>query len=176
MSQSRFAASTPEVFERVFAAKNKQIYLFCYYTLLDHEAALQASETVWRLVLGSLGPDSEQSIDSELLAAAIAVCSARLRAERCDGEPRDPELLEDVEWESTEILDLMDRSRVETGLSEAFWKLSSRQRMMMVLRYKMGRQPEEIGVLLGCRASTVRSLLKKGLLAASRVFNTGEGR
>lgn len=56
---------------------------------------------------------------------------------------------------------LDDRELVE--LSDALAKLSMRRRTAVVLRYLYRAPDEEIAAALGCRRSTVRSLVRRGL-------------
>ena len=54
--------------------------------------------------------------------------------------------------------------------ADALAGLPERQRAAIVLRHHMDRPDDEIAVLLGCRRSTVRSLVKRGLASLREVI------
>lgn len=79
------------------------------------------------------------------------------------------------------------RSVRRRGLAPEDWyaylrragELSERQRAVLVLRYYEALADHEIGVLLGCREATVRSLARRGLAALRPLVaaaSTEEGR
>lgn len=67
------------------------------------------------------------------------------------------------------MLETKDSTEFETEIATHQWmwselkKLQPRQRAALVLRYYEGLSDDEIAVALGCRRSTVRSLVARGL-------------
>jgi RNA polymerase sigma factor (sigma-70 family) len=136
-----------------------------------------------RFVTGGAGEDLAQDALIETLsrhpgfdglenplgyARTVLFRMAFRRAERMREVPADvSSLLEPVRDPAIQVVE-------REGLVEALETLGHRQRACVVLRYLEGLDDEEIGTVLGCRTSTVRSQIARGLRRMKLSFDDEE--
>lgn len=165
-----------ELFDHVYTAKYRHVYSTCYAILLRHTEALNACELTWRRALPELAKHEAAGLDRLLNKCAVDVCIQLLRQQTDADTPdllHDPDLLDNVQWDTTEIKDLAHRVHSDVAVRKALQPLSPKQRVAIVLKYRFGYSNADIGMLLGCSTGTAVTFCRSALLAASQKFNEG---
>jgi RNA polymerase sigma-70 factor (ECF subfamily) len=145
-----------------------RVHRICCRIVLDPSQAQDCVQEVWLKVFRSLGRfRGQSSFAAWLNSVATNTAIDHYRRSKRRGNPVD---IDDPQVESLaadepageqQLDDLLVRQRIQEALEE----ISVSQRTAFVLRYYEDMPLPEIARILGCREGTVRTHIRRGLLA-----------
>ncbi|MBN1363017.1 MAG: sigma-70 family RNA polymerase sigma factor [Sedimentisphaerales bacterium] len=153
---------------RLYHRHIDRVHRICYRIVLDRTQVADCVQEVWFKVFRSLGQfECEESFAAWLNCVAANTAIDCYRKWRRRGRHID---IDEVPVESLpaeepddgqELDDALTRQRIEKALKE----ITVNQRTAFVLRYLEGMTPAEIAAALGCREGTVRTHIRRCLVA-----------
>lgn len=169
------------VFDEVYAAHYQRVYGFCARALQNSEEARDVAVLVWRRVWGLIQSGTASDLPEVVTAVAANECVEFLSqkdepsgAATARIDESDPEILGEVDWETSEVGELAARALQDVRLRMAMLNLSPKQRVAVVMKFGLNMKREEIAQALGCTTATVNTHLRFALIAVSKFLASRE--
>ena len=141
-----------------------RVHRICYRILLDGSQVADCVQEVWVKVFQQARRiDRERSFASWLNRVAANTAIDYYRRHRRLAKRLSLDAVR-IETLPTEARDL-DHALLYQRIQEALQEIAIKQRTALVLRYLEGMSPEEIASVLGCRSGTVRTHIRRCLVA-----------
>ena len=139
--------------------RNKaMVFSIAWHFLRDRALAEELAQEVFlRLYRSWHSMESREHIECWLRKAMSHRCIDEIRRRRTERQVS----LEDTEEPGT--LERLHDPLLTAYLERMVASLPERQRMLVILRYQEGMEPDEISKMLGMKASTVRTMLSRAI-------------
>jgi RNA polymerase sigma-70 factor (ECF subfamily) len=146
-----------------------RVHRICHRIVLDPSLTLDCVQEVWLKVFRSVGRfRCQRSVAAWLNAVAANTAIDYYRRSRRQGnrvDIDDPQVESLVADEEAEDIQPVDGPLMQQRIREALEEISVSQRTAFVLRYYEDMPLPEIAGILGCREGTVRTHIRRCLLA-----------
>lgn len=125
-----------------------------------------AQETLLRAIKNRRSLDESRPLTPWIRTVALNAARDWLRRQKFVGEPLDREDAESARVSAATMADEVGRLALSADLTAALRAVDPRFRIVIVMRYLADLSTREVAVQLGIEEATVRSRLRRGLLAA----------